>query len=141
MRGLKIILVDDNELFRKALKTILIREFNAEIIGEASSAREFESLPNYAYADIILMDIMMPETDGITLSKKIFWTYPHLKIIGITMHTDQVYLISLIETGFKGCLFKNSLFENLSLAINTVLSGQLFFPENILLSKNGYKSI
>lgn len=134
METLKIALVDDNEPFRKALKNLLVKEFNADIIGEASSAEEFEKLAGFRNADIILMDVMMPEVDGITLAKKVLWKYPYLKIIAITMHTDKVYLTSLIEAGFKGCIFKTSIFDDLGHAIETVLHGQLYFPKNITLS-------
>ncbi len=134
METLKIVLVDDNEPFRKALKNLLIKEFNADIIGEASSAEEFEKLTGFRNADIILMDVMMPEVDGITLTKKVLWKFPHLKIIAITMHTDKVYLTSLIEAGFKGCVFKTSIFDDLGKAIELVQKGLLYFPENITIS-------
>ncbi|HEX2937151.1 MAG TPA: response regulator transcription factor [Bacteroidales bacterium] len=134
MRTLKIVLVDDNEPFRKALKTLLVKEFNANIIGEASSAEEFSKLTGFYNANIILMDVMMPEVDGITLAKKILWKFPHLKIIAITMHTDKVYLTSLIEAGFKGCIFKTNIFEDLNSAIDTVINGHLYFPKDIIIS-------
>lgn len=134
METLKIALVDDNEPFRKALKNLLVIEFSADIIGEASSADEFEKIKGFHNADIILMDVMMPEVDGISLAKKILWKYPYLKIIAITMHTDKVYLISLIEAGFRGCIFKTSIFDDLGKAIELVQKGQLYFPKNITIS-------
>ncbi len=137
MKELKIVLVDDNEPFRKALKNLLSKEFDALIIGEASSGEEFEQLHNFPEAQIILMDVMMPEIDGITLAKKVLWKYPYLKIIAITMHTDKVYLTSLIEAGFKGCVFKTNIFEELGEAIEIVMKGQLFFPKNIIFSQHG----
>jgi DNA-binding NarL/FixJ family response regulator len=128
---IKIIIVDDNEPFRKALKILLTKEFQAEIIGEASNGEEFLQLTNLYLADIILMDVMMPGIDGITLAQKVLWKKPELKIIAITMHTDKVYLISLIGAGFRGCIFKTNLFNDINNALNTVLEGHLSFPKNI----------
>ncbi len=133
MRPLKVILVDDNNIFRNALKLILVQQYHIQIIGEASSADEFWQLNHNMTADIILMDIMMPGVDGITLAKKILINDHYIKIIAITMHVDKVYLISLIEAGFVGCIFKNDLFNTLKPALDTVMMGKRFFPKNMLL--------
>jgi DNA-binding NarL/FixJ family response regulator len=133
MKPLNIILVDDNDAFRVALKNILINEFNARIIGEASNGAEFLQLTNCNTADIILMDVMMPDIDGITLTKNALWSNPSLRFIAITMHYDKVYLISLLGAGFKGCVFKSNIFSEIDLAIDKVMNGQLYFPDDILI--------
>jgi DNA-binding NarL/FixJ family response regulator len=133
MEALKVILVDDNELFRNAMKKLLMNKVHVQIIGEASCGAEFNELPNLGFADFILMDVMMPDIDGITLTKKALWENKNLRFIAITMHYDKVYLTSLIEAGFRGCVFKSNIFQELIIAIETVMSGKLYFPENILL--------
>lgn len=138
MKRLKFILIDDNENYRFALKTILINQYDAEIIAEASNAEEALKITNFFKADIILMDIMMPGKNGITLAKELLWAYNNnLKIIAITMHVDKVYLTTLIEVGFRGCIFKNDLVDQLNDCITAILAGSLFYPKSILLS---YKS-
>jgi DNA-binding NarL/FixJ family response regulator len=134
MEALKVILVDDNEPFLSALKNVLTNKFHAQIIGEASCGAEFNELSNLHFADIILMDVMMPDIDGITLTKKALWANNHLKFIAITMHYDKVYLTTLLEAGFKGCVFKSNIFSEIPNAIKTVMAGKLYFPENILLN-------
>jgi len=136
METLKIILVDDNEAFRKVFRQLLISKYHAEIIGEASNAEEFKSLKNIHLADLIFMDVMMPGTDGITLTKHILWQFSHLKIIAITMHSDKIYLKSLLEAGFKGCIYKNNLFKEIANAINTVLDKHLYFPNDIMIEQS-----
>ena len=136
MKPLHIILVDDNETFRKALKLLLNIEFNTPIIGEASNAKEFWEIPNFQNADLILMDVMIPGTDGITLTREVLWNYNSLKVLAMTMHFDKVYLTTLIEAGFVGCMFKNNLFNELKPALKAVTEGKLYFPNSISLSKN-----
>lgn len=131
---IKVILVDDNEPFRNALKNLLVNKFHIEIIGEASCGAEFDKLSNLHLADVILMDLMITDTDGITLTKKALWTNSHLKFIAITMHNDKVYLTTLIEAGFKGCVFKSNIFSEIPNAIETVMAGKIYFPENISLN-------
>lgn len=130
----KIILVDDNDPFRYALKKVLVNKFNANIIGESSSGTEFNKLTNLHLADIILMDVMMPDIDGITLTKTTLRRNSYLKFIAITMHYDKVYLTSLIEACFKGCVFKTNIFSEISIAIETVMAGRYYFPKDMLLN-------
>ncbi|MBN2486547.1 MAG: response regulator transcription factor [Bacteroidales bacterium] len=137
MQGLKVILVDDNEPFRNALKNVLMNKFHAQIIGEASCGAEFKELTNLHLADIILMDVMMPDIDGITLTKNALWTNKHLKFIAITMHYDKVYLTSLMGAGFRGCVFKSNIFSEIHNAIEMVMEGKRYFPKNILLENEG----
>ena len=136
MKSFKVILVDDNEAFRTALKRFLIYEYNADVTGEASCASEFRSLPNVFQADLIFMDVMMPGENGISITKEFLWKYPGSRIIAITMHSDKVYLLTLIEAGFKGCIFKNELFDKLDSAITTVMANKLFFPEVIQIDND-----
>lgn len=133
MDNLKIILVDDNTTFREALKNILVQENNAIIIGEAGNAEEFWQITNYWSADIIFMDVMMPGINGIELTKSILWNLRQLKIIAITLHTDKVYLSSLVEAGFLGCIFKNNMFNELQQALLKVMNGGRYFPSEILI--------
>jgi len=134
MKRLKFILIDDNLDFRKALKTLLIDQYDANILAEASNAEETLKIENLHHADVILMDIMMPAKNGIELAKELLWfRNQKLKIIAITMHADNVYLTTLIEAGFKGCIYKNDIIKQLDEALAKVTVGELHFPENIKL--------
>ena len=135
MKPLKIILVDDNETFREAFKTLLECQYNATIIGEASNASGFLALNVHSQSDIIFMDVMMPDIDGITVTKKMLWKNDRLLVVAVTMHNDSIYLRTLIEAGFVGCIFKNDLFTELPFALETILNGKRYFPKNILLDK------
>jgi len=128
---LKIIIVDDNKTFRDAMKLFLVNELKAEIIGEASNGQEFLNLSAIIRADLVLMDIEMPELDGISATKKWCLHNPLTKVIGVTMYTDKVYLLRLVEAGFKGCVFKTNFFNEITKAIETVHCGNLYFNDNL----------
>jgi DNA-binding NarL/FixJ family response regulator len=128
IHGTRIILVDDNQSFRSALKKLLEIQYFFKVIAEASNGDEFLNLTCHADADIVIMDLMMPGTDGQFATKMISLHYPSLKIIAVTMHCDKAYITELIPNGFKGCVFKNNLYDNILDAIVVVLNGGFYFP-------------
>jgi DNA-binding NarL/FixJ family response regulator len=131
-----IIMVDDNVQFRTNLKIYIERALGLKVIAEASNGREFLNLPNLTKADIILMDIAMDEMDGIEATKRALWIHPYLDIVAITMHAEKIYLVQLIESGFKGCIIKSDIYSHLRTALKTVKQGKLYIPDNILLDRN-----
>lgn len=136
MKRIKAIIVDDNTPFRLALKEFLVEELNIEVIAEASDGEMFLKLRNYREADVVLMDLMMPKTGGIDATKEILWRFPELRIIAITLHTSEAYLEQLIKAGFRGCVFKNNLFDEIDKAIHEVINGIYYFPDKIKLMIN-----
>ena len=136
MKAQKFILIDDNDAFRNAFCTLLKTQYNATILNEAANEAEISTINNWIKADIIFMDVMMPEKSGIQLTKELIWKYGKLKIIAVTMHFDKVYLTSLIEAGFKGCIFKDNLVDQIEEALTVVGDDKLYFPNNILFDYN-----
>jgi two-component system, NarL family, response regulator NreC len=135
IKEVKIILVDDNIIFRSALKKFIEKQYKFKVIAEMGNGKELISQINIILdADIIIMDIMMPEMDGYTTARRITWHFHQAKVLAITMHYEKAYLQKLIEQGFKGCIFKNQVFETLFDGIQCILSGKLFFPNEILIN-------
>ncbi|NJO68215.1 MAG: response regulator transcription factor [Bacteroidetes bacterium] len=136
MEILKFILIDDNDEFRKAFRKLLTSLYDAQILDEASNESEIDKITSWTKADIIFMDVMMPGKNGIQLTRELLWKYNKLNVVAVTMHFDKVYLTSLIGAGFKGCIFKDELVNQLSTAIKVISKDMLYFPENILLDFN-----
>ena len=128
---MKFIVVDDNATFRDGLVYYLENILEYKVIGEASNGEEYLGLKNAYEADIILMDIEMPKLNGLQTVKKALWENQYLNFIAITSYTEKAYLIELIEAGFKSCVFKSNIYEELEEAINAVINKQLFFPKDI----------
>lgn len=132
MEKIKIIVVDDSETFRDGITFFLEQVLSYEVVGCASNGKEFLlQKEKYIAADIILMDIQMPEIDGIETAKRFLWYNSLMNVIAITSFRDIAYLRELIGAGFKGCVFKDKIFEDLETAVQYVLKGKLYFPDNI----------
>lgn len=134
MKKLKFIVVDDNYTFLNGIIFYLEYILLHEVIGYALNGKEFlDQKENFFEADIILMDVQMPEFDGIEATKRYLGYYHNAKVIAVTNFPDAVYLRELINAGFKGCVFKDRIYEDLPSAIKTVQMEKLFFPDNIKL--------
>ncbi len=131
---MKIIIVDDSDSFRDILKLYLQVQLKHEVIGEASSGERFLEMKNLHECDVVLMDIAMGQLDGFETCKFAVFKFPHIKVIGITMHYELVFLIKLIESGFKGFVNKTDIFDKIEEALDTVNKGNLYFPNELLAS-------
>lgn len=130
---IKIILVVHNRLFREAIKYYLQNVMFYEIINEASNGKDFLSQNNINRGDVILIDIGMPQMNGIEFTKQILIDSYNTKIIALLNHEDNIYLQEIIKVGFKACVFKNSIYEELDSAIKKVMEGKLYFPKEMKL--------
>lgn len=127
-----VILVDDHTLFREGLKLLLSKVPFVGDICEASNGQEFIDRLDQSKPDIALVDIEMPVMNGIKATEQALKVVPELKIIGLSMYTDQSYYSSMIEAGAKGFLLKNSNFEDVQRAISDVADGRSFFSNEIM---------
>ncbi len=131
-KKINIILVDDHILFRDGLKFILSQISGYTIIGEASNGMEFLELLKTSTPDLVLMDIAMPEMDGIEATRRALNLYPDLKIVALSSYGDEIYYRQMIEEGIQGFLTKSSNKEELEHAIKTVADGNNYFSQDLL---------
>ena len=116
---MKVLLVDDHKLIRDGLRAILERE-GVSVVGEAGSGREALELSRELRPDVVIMDISMPDLNGVDATKRIVGERPETKIIGLSMRSDHRYVAAMFQAGAKGYLLKNSSFEELIRAIHAV---------------------
>ena len=128
----KVIIVDDHEIFRDGLKFVLSLISGLEIINEAGNGNELLNILKYQKPDIILMDIAMPEMDGIIATKKVLRKYPDIKIIALSSYGDEVYYHKMINAGAAGFVMKKSGKDELGNAIKCVLNGNNYFSPSLL---------
>ncbi|MDP4209924.1 MAG: response regulator transcription factor [Bacteroidota bacterium] len=134
MSLINVIVVDDHNLFRNGLKLLLNNAGNFNVIAEASNGREFIELLAHHSPDVVLMDINMPEMDGIEATTKAMALKPGLKIICLSMYGEEEYYYKMIEAGVAGFLLKNSDINEVKNAITAVYEGGKYFSQELLYS-------
>ena len=134
MDKLKSYLVDDHKLFREGLKLLLSAQKFVHHIYEASNGKEFVENLSFVDCDVVLMDIDMPEMDGVEATKEALRIRPSLKIIVLSMYGDEQYYYKMIDAGAKGFLLKNSGIDKVVAAIQKVAAGESFFSEELLVN-------
>jgi len=129
---LKIILADDHKIFRESLKKLLAAERIAEVIAEAGDGKQLLELLKIHDPDLVIMDISMPNMDGIETTKKALESKPDLKVLTLSSFGDEKYYYKMVEAGVKGFVIKNSGISELEQAINEVSSGGSWFSNELL---------
>lgn len=125
-------IVDDHAIFRDGLKSVLSQIEGFNILYEAETGLEFLKLLDSFSPDVILMDISMPEMDGIEATEKALNRYPTLKIITLSSYSDHIYYYKMIKAGVQGFVLKKSGKEELEKAIKDVYQGNNYFPQDML---------
>jgi len=134
MESIRVTIVDDHSLFRNGLKILLKTTQNINVIYEAASGEDFLKKMAVNESDIVLMDIDLPGIDGIETTKRAISKNPDLKIIALSMFSDEEYYYKMIEAGAKGFLLKDSDIAEVKQAILSVNEGKTHFSEQILFS-------
>lgn len=128
---IKVIIADDQELIRESLKIVLSANEDMKVIGTAADGREVIRLTRHDRPDVILMDIRMPEIDGVQCTKIIKENYPDVNIIVLTTFDDDEYVFSALKYGASGYLLKGVSMGELADAIRTVADGRAIIRPDI----------
>lgn len=129
MANIRIAVVDDHEIVRDGIKILLEDEPGFEIAFEAKSGKEAVALCEENEVDLAIMDITMPEMDGIKATKIIKENNPDIKILALTMLSEDQHIKKMIKAGASGYILKSSGKEELIKAINNIISGQHYFSD------------
>ncbi|MCK5684776.1 response regulator transcription factor [bacterium] len=128
---IKIMLVEDHQIVLEGLKTLLDTEKNFEIIGEANNGVDALKFCTNNHPDIVILDIGLPGMSGMDVLIHLTKNNPEVKVIILSMHADRFYVTSMIRSGAKGYLVKESAYEDLVKAINVVNDGGVYLSQKI----------
>jgi RNA polymerase sigma factor (sigma-70 family) len=131
MKKIRILLADDHGLVRKGLRLLLERETDFEVVGEAADGREAARLAETLEPNIVVMDIAMPQLNGIDATAQIVKRNPRIGVIILSMHSDEGYLMRALTAGARGYLLKDSAEPDLLRAVRVVAEGKPFFSPAI----------
>jgi len=127
----RILVADDHGIVRKGLRFLLERQEDMEVIGEAADGREAVHLAGQLHPSVVVMDIAMPQLNGIDAAAQILRSSPDTRVIILSMYADEEFLVRALTTGIRGYLLKDSAENDLVRAVRAAASGRCFFSPAI----------
>lgn len=127
MKKVRVLLADDHQLIRSGIRLMLEREPDMGVVGEASDGREAVALAKSLRPDVVIMDIGMPNLNGIEAAGQMAKENPELAIMILSMHPDETYVLRALKAGARGYLLKDSAEADLIKAVHVVAGGKSFF--------------
>ena len=127
----RILLVDDHELMREGLRSILEGEANVEIVGEASSGREAVVLSRTLEPDVVVMDVGMKDLNGIDAARQIRSELPDVQVIALSSHSDSRYVSAMLEAGACGYVLKANASADLRDALRAAQKGKIYLCSEV----------
>jgi len=129
--SVRIILADDHKIMREGLRALLAKQKEIDVIAEADSGRGVIELCSQLHPDVVVIDISMPDLNGIDAARQITRQAPDIKVIALSMHSDKKYVKEMLAAGASGYLLKDAAFEELGMAIATVLKNKTYLSPQI----------
>jgi DNA-binding NarL/FixJ family response regulator len=128
---LKVVIADDHQLVRQGLRALLENNRDVEVIGEAGTGYEAVERVESLMPDVIVMDLSMPQLDGVQAASRILELDVPTQVVIVSMHADTTIIHNLVRRGIKGYLLKNALADELILAIRSAAAGKLYLSPTI----------
>ena len=131
-KPIRLLLVDDHPVVRAGLRSCLAPHPNLQIVGEASDGDEAVRKARHLLPDIILMDVEMPQMNGLAVTELLREELPQIKVLILSMYSRTECVLRIIQSSARGCLFKDVLPEELVKAIEAVAAGKTFFSTDVV---------
>jgi len=129
--SIRIILADDHAILRHGLSKSFQQEEGFTVVGQAKDGRSTVELAKELLPDVIVMDIGMPDLNGVEATRQITRECPNVKVVGLSMHSTNKYVREMFRAGAKGYLLKDCPFEELTQAIHTVMEGKTYVSPSV----------
>ncbi len=129
--SIRILLADDHKITRQGLRSLLDKEFDMEVVAEAEQGRTAVRLVRELLPDVVIMDVSMPDLNGMEATRQIVGEFSNIKIVALSMHSDSLFVTEMLRSGASGYLLKDCAFEELARAIRTVVAGKTYLSPSI----------
>jgi len=123
-KRIRILLADDHAMVRQGFRMILAAQADMEIVGEAGNGREAVTLAAELTPDVVVMDVAMPELNGIEATRRITDASPRTRVLALSMYKDSVYVREILRAGARGFLLKDAIDRDLLAAVRSVAAGE-----------------
>jgi DNA-binding NarL/FixJ family response regulator len=124
--SVKILLADDHKITRQGLRSLLEKEPDMEVVAEAEEGRTAVRLVRELLPDVVVMDVSMPDLNGMEATHQIVTEHPNVKVIALSIHSDNLFVSEMLKSGASGYLLKDCAFEELASAIHVVVDGKTY---------------
>uniref|UniRef100_A0A7V6DNI3 Response regulator transcription factor n=1 Tax=Desulfobacca acetoxidans TaxID=60893 RepID=A0A7V6DNI3_9BACT len=129
--AIRIIIADDHQIVRQGLKTLLEREPDMEVVAEAEDGRRTLSLVKEFIPHVVVLDVEMPDLNGIEAARQILTEYPQVKVIALSMYSDRRFVVNMLKAGANGYLLKDCAFEELAQAIRLAVANRIYLSPGV----------
>jgi DNA-binding NarL/FixJ family response regulator len=131
MKKVRVLLADDHTIFREGLRMLLSQEKDLQVVGEAGDGAEAVRLVKELKPHVVVMDIGMPNLNGVEATRQILETAPDVRVLGLSVYRDRRFVVGMLGAGAKGYLLKNCAVEELVLAIRNVMAGHVYVSSRV----------
>jgi DNA-binding NarL/FixJ family response regulator len=131
-KQIRILLAEDHEVMRAALRSLLDAHEGFTVVGEAGNGRDMMQMVEMVAPDVVVMDINMPELNGIEATRQLCVRFPHIRVLGLSVHTTGRMVSEMLNAGAVGYVPKSSAAGELLAAIRTVMTGKMYVSPEVL---------
>lgn len=129
--SIRVLLADDHKITREGLRSLLEKQQDMDVVAEAENGRAAVHLAHELLPNVVIMDVTMPDLNGMEAARQIVGRFPNVKIIALSMHSDSLFVTEMLRSGASGYLLKDCAFDELALAIRAVASGKTYLSPSI----------
>ena len=128
---IKVLIADDHQIVRESLRALLEKEPGFIVVGEAGEGRTALRLARELVPDVIIMDVAMPDLNGIEATRQVVGEFPEIKVIALSMHNDRRFVLNMLKAGARGYLLKDCASQHLIKAIRLVTANKTYISHEI----------
>ncbi|MCW8846872.1 MAG: response regulator transcription factor [Gammaproteobacteria bacterium] len=134
MSAIRVLLVEDHTLVRAGIRSLLSSVGDIDVVGETGNGRDALRLVRKLEPDVVLMDISMPELNGMEATARITKSHPQVKVLMLSMHNDEEYVAQSLKAGARGYLVKEAATKELEQAIHAVMRGEIYVSNTVSMN-------
>jgi DNA-binding NarL/FixJ family response regulator len=129
--NIRILLADDHQMMRQGLKSLLAEQPDFEVVGEAGDGRTAVRLAQELSAAVVIMDVTMPDLNGVDATRQLKSEAPDVKVVGLSMHPERQFVLEMLSVGASGYLLKDCPFTELVQAIRAAVEGDVYLSPKV----------